>query len=50
MELFLPGKKPVLMERKGEEGSHYWENDDLRLYPWKGYILKRGDDLLYAGS
>ncbi len=50
VELFLPGKKPVLMERKGEEGSHYWENDDLRLYPWKGYILKRGDELLYAGS
>ncbi|ULQ57738.1 hypothetical protein KJS94_05940 [Flavihumibacter rivuli] len=50
-ELWLPGKKgSILLERKGKEGGHSWENGQLKLYPWKGYILKDGEKLIYAGG
>ncbi|QHT69722.1 hypothetical protein GXP67_25280 [Rhodocytophaga rosea] len=49
-ELFLPGKAPLLMERKGKEGNQSWENGTLKLIPYKGYVLKEGDKILYAGS
>jgi hypothetical protein len=49
-ELFLPGKAPLLMERKGKEGNYSWENDKLKLIPYKGYVLKEGDKVLYAGN
>jgi hypothetical protein len=49
-EVFLPGTgSAVLMERTGPEGGHYWESGDLRLYSWKGYVLRRNDQVLYAG-
>jgi hypothetical protein len=48
-ELFLPGKTPLVMERKGKEGNFSWENGTLKLMAYKGYVLKEGDKLLYAG-
>lgn len=50
-ELFLPHHtSALLMERKGKEGNQYWENGKMKLYAWKGYVLKRDDKVLYAGQ
>jgi hypothetical protein len=48
-ELFLPGKAPLMMERKGTEGYQSWESGTLKLLAYKGYVLKEGDKVLYAG-
>ncbi len=51
VELYLPGTTaPVLLLRKGTEDNHYWENKDLKLYPWKGYVLKQNGKNLYFGQ
>ena len=49
-ELFLPAQEALLLTRKGQEGQHHWENGDWKLYPWKGYVLKQGDQVMYAGQ
>jgi hypothetical protein len=50
-EVFLPGNaKTVLLTRKGNEGNYSWENEELSLVAWKGYVLKKGESLLYAGQ
>lgn len=48
-ELFLDTQKePILLERKSEGDS--WTKDDYQLIPWKGYVLKKGDKILYTGE
>lgn len=47
-ELFLPNEKPLIMERKSE-GDQYL-NGDWQLIPWKGYVLKKGKNILYIGQ
>ncbi|OXA86365.1 hypothetical protein [Flavobacterium hercynium] len=48
-ELFLDTqKKAILLERKSEGES--WVNGDYILIPWKGYVLKKGDDIIYTGQ
>lgn len=50
-ELFLPqAATAVVLQRKGTEGTGYWEGGEWKLYPWKGYVLKRGDKALYGGQ
>lgn len=47
-ELFLPNEKPIILERKSE-GDQY-VNGDWQLIPWKGYVLKKGKEILYTGQ
>lgn len=50
-ELHLPGVgQPIQMARSGEEGAHRWEADSLSLYPWKGFVLRVRDRVLYHGQ
>ncbi|RDC62435.1 hypothetical protein [Adhaeribacter pallidiroseus] len=49
-ELFLPAREAILLNRQGAEGQHHWGNGAWKLYPWKGYILKQADKLMYAGQ
>ncbi|HEV8080223.1 MAG TPA: hypothetical protein VGP43_05900 [Chitinophagaceae bacterium] len=49
-ELYLPGNNVALMlERKGKEGNWSWQYQDLKLIPWKGYVLKKGNLAIYGG-
>lgn len=48
-EIFLPNQvKPLILIRP-EEGQP-WKFDDWQLIPWKGFILKKGEDILFAGD
>ncbi|MBE8723831.1 hypothetical protein [Flavobacterium hungaricum] len=48
-ELFLDTQKEsIILERKSEGDS--WTNGDWQLIPWKGYVLKKGKDILYTGQ
>lgn len=48
-ELFLDTQKEsIILERKSEGES--WIKDDLQLIPWKGYVLKKGDKVIYTGE
>ena len=48
-ELFLDTqKKAIVLERKSEGDS--WTKDDLILIPWKGYVLKKGEKIIYIGQ
>lgn len=48
-ELFLDTQKEsVILERKSEGDS--WVKDDLQLIPWKGYVLKKGEKIIYTGE
>ncbi|MEO6166247.1 MAG: hypothetical protein ABIO46_01960 [Chitinophagales bacterium] len=49
-ELYLPeNNNAVILERKGKEGSRYWQYQDLKLIQWKGYVLKKGNLAIYGG-
>ena len=48
-ELFLPnGKVAIILERKSE-GDPY-VNGNWQLIPWKGYVLKNGNEILFIGQ
>lgn len=48
-ELFLDTQKEsIILERKSEGDS--WVKDDLQLIPWKGYVLKKGEKIIYTGE
>ncbi|WP_240628214.1 hypothetical protein [Flavobacterium anhuiense] len=48
-ELFLDTQKEsIILERKSEGDS--WINGDWQLIPWKGYVLKKGEEILYTGE
>ena len=48
-ELFLDTQKEsIVLERKSEGDS--WVNGDWQLIPWKGYVLKKGEKILYTGQ
>jgi hypothetical protein len=48
-ELFLDTQKEsIILERKSEGES--WIKDDLQLIAWKGYVLKKGDKVIYTGE
>ena len=48
-ELFLDTQKEsIILERKSE--GEPWINGDWQLIPWKGYVLKKGEKILYSGN
>jgi len=48
-ELFLDTQKEsIILERKSEGDS--WVNGDWQLIPWRGYVLKKRNDILYTGQ
>lgn len=48
-ELFLDTQEEsVILERKAE--GQPWIKGDLQLVPWKGYVLKKGDKIIYTGE
>jgi hypothetical protein len=48
-ELFLDTQKePIILERKTEGDS--WTKGDYQLIPWKGYVLKKADKIIYTGE
>lgn len=48
-ELFLDTQKEsILLERKSE--GEPWINGDWQLIPWRGYVLKKGEDIIYTGQ
>lgn len=48
-ELFLDTQKEsIILERKSEGDS--WVKEDLKLIPWKGYVLKKGEKIIYTGE
>jgi hypothetical protein len=38
-----------MLAQKGKEGNWSWENEDLKLIQWKGYVLKKGSLAIYGG-
>ena len=49
-ELTLPEGEPIRLIRQGEEGNWSWQGGCYQLFPWKGYVLKSGDHVLYHGD
>jgi hypothetical protein len=48
-ELFTTSEKnSLILERKAE--GQPWINGDWQLIPWKGFVLKRGDEILFTGQ
>jgi hypothetical protein len=48
-ELFLDTQKEaIILERKSE--GEPWIKGDLKLIPWKGYVLKKGNTIIYTGE
>ena len=49
-EVYLPeNNHSVMLERKGKEGNWTWQQDDLKLIPWKGYVLQKKGINIYGG-
>jgi len=40
--------KPLILTRKAE--GEPWINGDWKLIPWKGYVLKKGEAILFTGK
>jgi hypothetical protein len=49
-ELHLPNGEPIRLTRQGAEGNWSWLGGDYSLFPWKGYVLKSGDKVIYQGE
>ncbi|MGY3857515.1 hypothetical protein [Aeromonas intestinalis] len=49
-ELTLPDGEQVRLVRQGEEGNHSWQGGRYQLFPWKGYVLKSGEQALFHGD
>jgi hypothetical protein len=47
-EVFLPGEQEGTILMQTAKGN--WENKELELSVWKGYILKRHGQLVYGGQ
>ncbi|HHQ4927350.1 TPA: hypothetical protein ACSP88_000737 [Aeromonas hydrophila] len=49
-ELTLPGGEQHLLTRQGAEGNWAWQGSGYTLFPWKGYVLKAGEQTLFHGD
>lgn len=49
-ELTLPDGEQIRLVRQGEEGNHSWQGGHYQLFPWKGYVLKSGEQALFHGD
>jgi hypothetical protein len=47
-EVFMPDEKSIILTRKSE-GSP-WIFEDYQLIPWKGYVFKKADKILFTGD
>ncbi|MFN3754835.1 hypothetical protein [Flavobacterium sp.] len=48
-EVFFPNDTNSLVLKRLSEGKP-WVFEDWQLVPWKGYVLKKGDEIKYAGD
>ena len=48
-EIFLPNQEKSLILIRPEEGQP-WKFDEWQLIPWKGFILKNGEEILFSGD
>ncbi|WP_221392688.1 hypothetical protein [Dyadobacter sp. NIV53] len=50
-ELFMPGSaSSLILTRTGKEGGYVWKKGNLSFFMWKGYVLKRGKKVIFAGA
>ncbi|MFQ2572295.1 hypothetical protein ACK3Z8_13785 [Aeromonas caviae] len=49
-ELTLPSGEQHLLTRQGAEGNWSWQGSGYTLFPWKGYVLKAGEQTLFHGD
>lgn len=49
-ELTLPSSEQHLLTRQGAEGNWSWQGSGYTLFPWKGYVLKAGEQTLFHGD
>ncbi|HHO2170990.1 TPA: hypothetical protein ACVBCY_004418 [Aeromonas hydrophila] len=49
-ELTLPSGEQHLLTRQGVEGNWSWQGSGYALFPWKGYVLKAGEQTLFHGD
>ena len=49
-ELTLPSGEQHLLTRQGAEGNWSWQCSGYTLFPWKGYVLKAGEQTLFHGD
>jgi hypothetical protein len=47
-EVFLPSEESLVLTRTSE--GNPWILNDYQLIPWKGYVFKKGDKILYTGD
>jgi hypothetical protein len=47
-EVFLPSEESLVLTRESE--GKPWIYNDYQLIPWKGYVFKKGDKILYTGD
>lgn len=47
-EVFMPDEKSIILTRKTE--AYPWVFQDYQLIPWKGYVFKKGDKILFSGD
>jgi hypothetical protein len=47
-EVFMPSQQSMILTREGE--GKPWIYKNYQLIPYKGYIFKDGDKILYAGD
>lgn len=49
-ELTLPSGEQTRLTRQGDEGNWSWQGGAYQLFPWKGYLLKSGEQTLFHGD
>ncbi|MEZ4837696.1 hypothetical protein [Flavobacterium sp.] len=48
-ELFLPNQVESFILVRTAEGQP-WQFNEWQLIPWKGFVLKKGDEILFSGD
>lgn len=49
VEVFFPNSEKSVIFTRVEEGQP-WKFEEWQLVPWKGFILKQGDEVKFAGD
>jgi hypothetical protein len=47
-EVFMPSQQSIVLTRESE--GKPWIYKNYQLIPWKGYVFKDGEEVLYAGD
>lgn len=48
--LFNADQSQAELTRQGAEGNWSWQGSGYTLFPWKGYVLKVGEQTLFHGD